>query len=304
MKGQQEGLNTADESLHDRFALNGHRLSAAERRVVKYMLANTDEVPFQSAEEIGERAGTSNATVVRTAKALAYSGLPELKRSLGAAMAERLRPAEALHHRLDFARGDARVVIDRVFADAAESLEEVRRSLRPTAFDKSVELLTTSKRVLTFGVGPSEVPAAYMALRLSRQGCDARSVSVTGFRLADHLVNLTADDCVVLFAPARPLRELSVILDRANNVGAASVLITDTLEHRLQGRSSVVLSVPLSASGITGEAVAEIVLTDALMLATAGRNPERSLAASEQLNSLRISLIPGNPRPSAQDSSH
>src|SRR5436190_18649422 len=82
------------EPLADRLAARQEALAPAERRVAEYLLAAGPEVTLLSAAEIAARTGTSDATVVRAAKALGYGSLHELRRALAApnpSLADRLR---------------------------------------------------------------------------------------------------------------------------------------------------------------------------------------------------------------------
>ena len=96
------------------------------------------EVAFASADDIGERTGSSDATVIRTAKALGYSGLPELKREVGVAMAELVAPSAMLRRRLETLRDRPDHALDRVAREAAELAQETSRSARDEAFERAV----------------------------------------------------------------------------------------------------------------------------------------------------------------------
>jgi DNA-binding MurR/RpiR family transcriptional regulator len=69
-------------TLQERVAARFDSLTATERRVARYLADHPQEAAFASAEELGRATGTSDASVVRTAKALGFDGLPGLKRSL------------------------------------------------------------------------------------------------------------------------------------------------------------------------------------------------------------------------------
>ena len=60
-------------------------LTPAERRVAQHLLAPGPEGALSSAAALAAELGTSDATVVRTAKALGYDGLADLRRALAAA---------------------------------------------------------------------------------------------------------------------------------------------------------------------------------------------------------------------------
>jgi DNA-binding MurR/RpiR family transcriptional regulator len=71
-------------------------LSPAERSAAAFFVEHGDRLGFWSAIEIARALGVSDATVVRTAQTLGYSGFNELKRSLragagDATLAERMR---------------------------------------------------------------------------------------------------------------------------------------------------------------------------------------------------------------------
>src|SRR4051794_8975083 len=72
--------HTAVSSLDERLAARRDALSPTEQRVADFFAQHREEAAFLSATEIAQRLGTSDATVVRTAQSLGYSGLQELKR--------------------------------------------------------------------------------------------------------------------------------------------------------------------------------------------------------------------------------
>jgi DNA-binding MurR/RpiR family transcriptional regulator len=163
-------------------------------------------------------------------------------------------------------------------------------------FEAALNLIEGARSLLCFGVGPSETNSQYFALLLRRRGKPARSTGATGFRLADDLFTLDEGDAVVMFSPARQFREHEVILARAREVGARVLLITDSLEPVLGDQVDVVLRAVYSVSGFTGEILSSLVLTDALLLALAARDKERTAASSDKLTELRSSLINADSR--------
>jgi DNA-binding MurR/RpiR family transcriptional regulator len=263
------------------------KLAPAERKVARYMLDHLDEMVFASGETIGGLTGTSDATVVRTAKALGYSGLPELKRSIGASLALRSRPSAILHQRVEHLDAAPETVIDQVADEAIELVEESRRMLKQSAFGDALKLLARAPEIVTYGIGPSGFAAGYLALKLNRIGRRARRATATGFQLADELLPLRSGDVVTLFAPARGMREFDATLDHANATGADVVLVTDGLGARYGGRVAAVLPAPFGPTGRTSTMLGELIVVDALLLALAALDEPRAMAGSDRLNHLR-----------------
>ena len=68
-------------TFNDRVNASDKRMSPAEHRVARFFQDNREEVLIASASALAEKAGTSDATVIRTAKALGFSGMEDLRRT-------------------------------------------------------------------------------------------------------------------------------------------------------------------------------------------------------------------------------
>ncbi|RCV57597.1 MurR/RpiR family transcriptional regulator [Marinitenerispora sediminis] len=276
--------------LHERVAALTSELSTSERRVAEYMAENPAEVVAASAIELGRRTSTSDATVVRTTKALGYAGLKELKRELLGALTRQRDLAATLDDRLDRLPG-AESHYARVLDDTVGLLEHMRRRLRSQDWDRAVDVLRSAERVLAFGLGPAGLLAEHLSLNLTRIGVDAVSSTLAGFRAADALVNLRPGDAVVVFAPIRQFRETGVVLDHAERVGARTVLVTESLGTALAGRVHVALTTPQSTISTASELVGGLVISHALVLALAAHSRAAAVERMELVNRLRAELV-------------
>lgn len=270
--------------LQDRITAHLARMSTAERKVAEYLRTNSHDAIFATAEQIASAAGTSDATVVRTARTLGYSGLLELRHSLTqqvVAATSVLPPDE---------RGVGPSTLERVFTEATQRLAETLRRVPEEAFAAAVDALDGAREVLAFGVGPSEMVARYLALKLRRIGRRARATGATGFRLADDLLGLGEGDVAVLYSPSRMIAEIGIVLDHARSVGARTVLVTDSLGPVFADRVDVALPSVHVSRAITGEALTSQVLTDALILGLTARDQPTVTSRSELLTALRSEL--------------
>ncbi|MGP4017709.1 MurR/RpiR family transcriptional regulator [Saccharopolyspora sp. 5N708] len=285
-----------DDPLRERIASKLADLPPAERRVAEYLHDHAPEIIFATAGEIGAATETSDATVIRTAKTLGYSGLPELKREAGSRALGRTRPSARLRSRIDKASRETESLLDHVFTEATERLLETRRLITEEDFVAAVDLLTNAREVVSFGLGPSEMSAHYLTLRLRRLGRQARQISTTGFRLADDLLGLQKSDVVVLYVPGRLFNDVYVLLDHAQAVGSPVLLFSDALLPVLADRVTLTLTAVHSGSGFTGEGLSALLLTDCVALGIAARDRDRATNTSELLNSLRNALTQPEPR--------
>lgn len=277
-------------TLRERVAARGENLSASERRVAHYLADFPEEVAFASAGELGRVTQTSDATVIRTVKALGYDGLPALKRSLQTTVRERLTPAGRLVRSLDRIGTEPVRVLDEVLSDSIQILEEAQHSINADSFAQAVDIIRNARGVLVIGLGGLGILGRYLALRLDRLRRPARSAMASGVMLADDLLALQKDDVVVVVAHQAINTEIAVALDHANAVGAAVVLVTDTLGEALADRVMVSISAPIGPTGTFNMQVSTLAVLEALALAVAATARPEAVEAMTELNDLRDKL--------------
>jgi DNA-binding MurR/RpiR family transcriptional regulator len=269
-------------------------LRGAERAVADYISAHPDRIVFMSAMQLAEAAGASDATVIRTAKSLGFQGFSDLKHAVGDSLMRNTDPALRMERRLTAGdRSQPGDVLDTVLGELRERLEETGRRNPPEALDRALTLLMSAQRVVAFGVGTSRLCADYLTGRLRRIGIAAVELQGMGFALADALLELRPDDVAVVFAPGRWFREVDVLVEEIGRLGGGILLITDTLELDEDARHAV-LRAPLSPGGLSGEPIAAMALTDAIVLALGRRSPARATETSSRLTRLRSTLQRGH----------
>lgn len=281
--------NGSEGSLQERVAAYGTALTPAEGRLAAYMLRHPDEVVVSSASELAALANSSDATVVRTAKSLGYAGFPELKKSLITSLSRRRNPAEVLNDRMASYESIDKG-LGKALDDTISMTEQLREEVSLADWAKSIELLSSAPRVFSYGIGPAMSLASFMALSLSRIGIDTRLVSMSGFRLADDLIQIRANDVVLIFAPLRLFREIDVTIDSANAAGAKVIVVTEALGLALANRVDAILTTPQTTTNSSSELAAGLILGHALVLAIAADNKEQSLQSLNRLNELRTQV--------------
>lgn len=280
------GMSTFEE----RVAGELQRLSPAEQRVALFFRENREEVLVASAATLAGKIGTSDATVVRTAKALGYGGLDELRRQLATELRRELTPASRLTRTLDEVGDNLESAFDRTLNIHVAALERLRRDIPTETFQTAVDRITAAARVRVFGLGPSSAVAEYFVIQLCRFGLDADVLRHTGLLLADDLSQLRHDDLVVVLAYGRVYRELDALLSHADRLGLFKVLLTDTLGSVLRDRVDLVLTVARGRADRLSMHTATLGLIEALLVGVAVERPTETVASLKQLNDLRTAV--------------
>lgn len=258
--------------------------SPVESRVLDYLARNRETALRASAAEIAAAAGTSDATVIRTARKLGYESLDALRRAL----AEDLRRDLTLAERMasDVSRAEEGSALSVVGGALRASIDAMER-LDDNDIAGVVTMIGRANRVHVFGIGPSGYIAGYLAAQLVRLGIDARAMTRTGLQFADDLVGITANDIVLALAYDRPYPEVRALFDRAVATGLFSALITSTGTRLPDTRASTILRVPRGSVGGFGMHAGTMALLEGILIAVSAADPDRSAAALDALNTAR-----------------
>jgi DNA-binding MurR/RpiR family transcriptional regulator len=288
----EEGLNDFRHRLEDHLP----SLTKSQQRIASYLLTSYDEAAFLPAAELAQRLDVSQATLVRFAKAIGYSGFRELRRCLQGLFRADATPASRLQHKLSELASSQGHVLTKVLAMEVQYLTEASQSIDPDDFDHAVELLLSGRRVFVFASGPSGILADLAELRLRRLGILTIAMTESGRHLLEKLQLLQARDVVLVagFHHVRP--EILAVFDHAQAMGCRSILLTDTLGPALRGKAEVILAARRGPVSTFHSPTVPMSVLNALILAVAMARPGESLAALNQLQQLRATSgldIPG-----------
>ncbi|MDG4797075.1 MurR/RpiR family transcriptional regulator [Micromonospora sp. WMMD1082] len=290
------GGTGSDDVLAERLRTHGGTLPRAERRIAEYLATVPPaELPFLGATQIAQATGTSDASVIRTARSLGFSGLPELKRVASRPRRVEVSRAERRQAQLSALGGESATVA-RAFHDALrELLDDNEQLLDLTELERARAAIVAAQTVWTIGIGTSGAAALYLADQLTRAGHRARWTRASGFDLANELLAVQPGDAIVLIHAASPIREFADVIAWASGAGVPVVLITGTqLAERYRDEVSAVLRCVGTASELTRWVIAAVQLAELLAIIVATSDPAQAAGASRRLAELR-QAVAGEP---------
>lgn len=286
-------MNQAKPTFQERYIEAGPRLTPSEKKIGEFLLRHPDDVTGASALKIAEATGTSDASVIRTIKRLGYQGLPELKQEFLESILRRKSSSATLDHQIASIQTNNRPA-EQMLANSADLIGSLLEGFDHEAFDECLDAISNSRRIYTYGLGPGSMVAGFLAIHLKRVGFAAEALMNAGYRLADDLLPLTQDDCIVLIAPYHQTVEVEAIVDHANDVGADVVLVTEALGMSLQDRVHVVIKTPPTISNVVSEHLAPFVFSYVLTMQLASRQKNESVKRNKLFNNL-IAKVTGSP---------
>jgi DNA-binding MurR/RpiR family transcriptional regulator len=237
----------------------------------------------ESASAIAAELGVSDATVVRTAQALGYTGLPELRRAL-ARQDDNVTLAERLHHSLAQTETDTlSTSIDSLLA----SIDVLVRQVSGPHFEHAVEILAGAGRLLWSGIGPSAPLVEYASMLARRLGRPSLALTRSGRAAADDLLEVTPSSAVVVLTYGRLQRHVEALLGRAEELETPVVLITDVLGQELEDRVAETLVCWRGAPGLFASHAPTMVLLEGLLMGLARMDSDRAEGSLAELETMR-----------------
>jgi RpiR family carbohydrate utilization transcriptional regulator len=139
----------------NRIAQNRDALSAAERRVADWVLANPQQVVALPLARIAVAAGVSQPTVVRFCRSVGRKGFSDFK----VRVAQDLASNAGLVH-ADVRYGDdATDILAKVMGSNIREMSSVQRNLDPRRVEQAVAVLSAADCIDFYGVGASGIVA-------------------------------------------------------------------------------------------------------------------------------------------------
>jgi DNA-binding MurR/RpiR family transcriptional regulator len=273
-------------SLNERIDAALPSMSPAEQKMASFFRYQKEAVLLCSAAEISAKAGTSDATVVRTARSLGFEGLAGLREAILADLTAS-GPVGRLSRTLDDLGQDPGGALWLVLRAHRDSLEIMSSSAFSEAFARSVKILFSARRRFIFGIGPSGSVAEYASLQFNRLGLSTGALSNSGIGLADQLMSVEKGDAIMMIAYAPVYREVTVVLDYAQAVGVPVVLVGNTLYPHVSDKVTELLPVARGRADHLSMHGATIVLIEAMIVALASQDREAALSSLEKLGALR-----------------
>ena len=266
--------------------------SPVERSVVEFLLAAGPRAGAMSAREIALAVGTSDATVIRTARSLGFEGFRDLKRFVASQSAE-VPIGERLRKSLDDVQdpdAELRANVERQSGDLMAMAERITES----EFHEANQIIERASHVWWSGIGPSAFLAEYGAFLFRRLGKASGSLTHAGFDGADELLSVKPGHAVIVLAYGRLHRHVRVLLERTREVGCDVVFVTDLVSLAPEWKVRVRLMSGRGRQGMFASHATTLVLIESFALSMAAKRPEQAQESLEQLNALR-GAIAGRP---------
>lgn len=255
-------------------------LPRAERKVATIILKTPEEVVHATATALGEKAGTSAATVIRLCKRLQVKSFTELKILLSS----ELTAQTSANEYSDLAPDEsAQSIIQKMVNNSYIAMEDTMTSLSTDALEEAVAQIEHTEIIYVFGVGASSLVAENIAHKWSRIGKTCIFISDPHVLIAA----MTAGDAKKTFigiSNSGETKEVIALAKIANEKDMATIGISRFGNNSLAKQVDVNLQHARTneariRSAATSSLHAQFVVVDSLFYLYASKNFNESLAS-------------------------
>lgn len=210
------------------------KMGKAERRIADWLLQNPGEIIPLSIVELAERCGCGEATIVRFARRLGFSGYQDMKISLAQESG-----TASVSATVD-AQDSAAEIFQKVCNDIYLSLEKTKPVLNEDSLQLACEKISAAHRIVVFGLGNSAPIAKDAEHKFLRAGLSAVAYSDNHMQViaASHL---TADDVVLAISHSGSSKDIIDACEIAKKAGATVIAITNAGKSPIRTCSDILL---------------------------------------------------------------
>ena len=262
-------------------------LKTAERKAADLLLEQPGFFAQASIVEAAEAAGCSEATFVRLARRLGYSGYPELKRVLSGDHDE--NPVHLYEGITE--EDDHNSIVKKVFKASMQALDDTLNVLDREEYKKAVDVLCKANKIVFCGVGDAATVARSGYQKFIRVGIDVQESPDLDVQLIS-ISHLKQDDVVIAVSHSGKTKSILDAVKYAKSRGVNIICITNYPVSPLAKNSDIILLTAAFAEHMKGEVmskrVAELCILESLYINVLLKkkeyltnNPDRSNQALE-----------------------
>ena len=278
------GIGITPDELTARIRRRSPELSRGQRKVVDFFVGRCEQAVFLTSLGVAREVAVSEATVVRTARALGFRGYPQFREAFRTYFLQRMSTVARLKLAASPKRKDTDIVatvIDTEFSN----LEATRLRLDPKTLARAVELIIGARTVYVVGMRSAYSLAWLLHFSLMLIRARSHLLTLGVGEVPERLEGIDARDVVVGISFERYASATVEVFRACLGQGAKGIALTDKATSPLADGADVVLEAQNRLSSFIDSYVAPTAVIDVLVTLLAAKRRRtvlRALADREQ----------------------
>lgn len=259
-------------------------MSKSQKKLATYILENTNTVPFYTVATLSKRAGVSEASVVRFAVFLGFSGYRELQSEMQQSVQKQLTTRERIKISSQVYDDSDQGIYD-IFKDDIANIRSTMENLDTKALLDAVDLLLKGKEIYISANRSSVSLGMFLEYYLDIILGNTHLLGPVEIK-PEELHRLNEKDVVVGISFARYSMSTVNMMSYAKELNATTIAITDNLRSPLIPHADVVLTASSQLPTFFDSYVAPLSLINTLITFVGQKRMEESEERLEKLEDI------------------
>ncbi|WP_309571116.1 MurR/RpiR family transcriptional regulator [Deinococcus sp.] len=249
-------------------------LPDAQRRAALYLINHYARIPFMTATDFAQAAGTSQSSVTRFIISLGFPSYGMFTEMLGRIVLGELNETLPV---VRFARSSSGANLSDLIEAEVRHMLSLQQLLRSDAFTRSVDHLDQARRVIVAGFGAGASIAVHAHLYLSRIRPDVTLTTDLTAPVITQLAHYDGHDRALIFAVPRYMKDALTLLEVLKERGVPTILVADRTVTDLAPLATELMIVPITNGPTTALPVAMFTLSSLLIESVALHHPDQTM---------------------------
>ena len=183
------------EHIKERIRLHYENLSTNHKHIADFFIENFDRIPFLTIQDVAKSSNTSVASIIRFTQRVGYSGYTELQNDVTTSLQNHLQKKNNFPL---IENGWSKE--DLLTCVANQDISNINETLSLNErenFHIAVDLILSSKRVYTIGLGISHLLSQILSYQLNQVAIDARPFIYDSASYLEQILCLNKDDLII-----------------------------------------------------------------------------------------------------------
>ena len=251
--------------------IHSSSLTKTQKMIAKYILDNYSDACFMTSTEIAQELGVSESSVIRFSRSLGFTGFMDFQKELRKDYQDKVLsisstvtvPSQRVAHRTKLeSHTDS---TERHYKNAIHNLETVFKTNSLMSFEKSADIILSSKRKYIAATRGNTCLCDYFSLYLKQMVPHVVMTNTASLTPIDHMCSITKEDCLVLFSFPRYSSVDKVTAEIAKEAGAQIIIITDKPSSDLAQYATLLFTVPVDSDAFFNSMVAAQFVAEAIL---------------------------------------
>lgn len=259
-------------------------MSKSQHKIADFILENPHSIPFLTGAKLAELTGVSEATIVRFATFLGFSGYNDMQKELARTIEKRLNTVERLAMSPSEFTETEKVIYDHFNGDI-NNIKKTMEQLNIEDFEQAAEYILKAKRIYIIANRSAFSLGTFLQYYFNIILGKSQHIYSTESAF-DNIHDVNKDDVVIGISYARYTKSTLDVVSYAQERGAKIIALTDNLSSPITAYANIALFASSDMNSFIDSFVAPLSVINALIAFVGNKQrkvTEKRLQSYEQL---------------------